>query len=203
VITDSLLQPVAGLINRGIDMDDQVQDRCDALEGRSMRIHARPLNTPVTLIARDGVIEFETDPNRDVDVEISGSVIELNRLMFIDNEAPIREGHVEVIGNVELADEFRQLLIAAAPDLEEELAEWLGDSAASQITGFISSAKNFLHDFMEDNGQRISERLKDNAGPLPDNSVIQSHMSAVDDLVNDVDRLEARVQRLKEQTSTS
>ncbi|MDH3977472.1 MAG: hypothetical protein OEU86_03070 [Gammaproteobacteria bacterium] len=203
MITDSLLQPVAGLINRGIDMDDQVQDRCDALEGRSMRIHARPLNTPVTLIARDGVIEFETDPNRDVDVEISGSVIELNRLMFIDNEAPIREGHVEVIGNVELADEFRQLLIAAAPDLEEELAEWLGDSAASQITGFISSAKNFLHDFMEDNGQRISERLKDNAGPLPDNSVIQSHMSAVDDLVNDVDRLEARVQRLKEQTSTS
>jgi len=202
VITDSLLQPVAGLINRGIDMDEQVQDRCDALEGRSMRIHARPLNTAVTLMVRDGVIEFETDPTTDVDVEIYGSVIELNRLMFIDNEAPIREGHVELSGNVELADEFRQLLIAAAPDLEEELAEWFGDSAAGQISGLIHSARTFLHDFMEDTGERLAERLRDNTGPLPENSDIQAHMSAVDDLVNDVDRLEARIQRLKEHTST-
>jgi len=117
-VLDMLLRPMAAVINRGIDDNDRAQDLCDALDGRALRIVARPLPEPVVIAAADGLVEISCDGQHDVDVEITGTLLELNRLMFIDNRAPIREGRVEITGDVEIADRFRELLLCARPDLE-------------------------------------------------------------------------------------
>ena len=93
MLFESLLSPVASAINRGIDDNDEAQNLCDALEGRSLRIAAKPLPFSVLISATDGMVELSSDTQQPADAEITGTLIELNRLMFIDNQE-IGRAHV-------------------------------------------------------------------------------------------------------------
>lgn len=202
MLFESLLSPAAAAINRGIDENDDAQNLCDALEGRSLRIVAKPMPLSIILSAADGMIELSSDKTRQADAEITGSVIELNRLMFIDSQAPIREGHVEVTGDIDVADRFRDLLLCARPDLEEQLADWLGDSMAAQVTSFVRETRDWVTDVAEDLAERMGDTLHEDTRQLPEQNEINQHFNAVDELVNDIERLEARVIRLAEKPST-
>ena len=57
MLFDLLLSPVASIINRGIDDNDDAQILCDALGGRSLRIVAKPLPNPILISAADGMVD--------------------------------------------------------------------------------------------------------------------------------------------------
>ncbi len=202
MLFELLLSPAASIVNRGIDDNENAQDLCDALDGRSLRIVARPLPLPILISANDGMVDVSADSQRQADAEISGTVIELNRLMFIDRHAPIREGHVEVIGDTDIADRFRELLLCARPDLEEVLAEWFGDSLASQLSSFAHETRDWATDITEGIAERTSDHLHEESGQLPTRNEIKTHFDAVDQFVNAVERLDARLGRLTEKQST-
>jgi len=202
LLFDLLLSPVASIINRGIDDHDDAQNLCDALDGRSLRIVAKPLPKPILISAADGMIDVASDMQRQADAEITGTIIELNRLMFIDSHAPIREGHVEVVGDVEIADRFRELLLCARPDLEEKLTDWFGESLASQLSSFTRDTRDWAADLAEDLTDRATDYLHEDAGQLPARNEINAHFDAVDEFANDTERLEVRLSRLTEKQST-
>lgn len=202
MLFDLLLNPVASIINRGIDDSNQAQNLCDALDGRSLRIVAKPLPDPILISADDGLIDISTDDQQQADAEISGTLIELNRLMFIDSRAPLREGHVEISGDVDIADRFRELLLCARPNLEEELADWFGASMASRFTNFARDTRDRMTDVAEDLTERTADYLHESAQQLPVPTEINTHFGSVDEFVNSVERLEARIDRLTEKQST-
>jgi len=201
LLFESLLSPVASTINRGIDDNDEAQTLCDALEGRSLRIAAKPLPISILISAADGMVELSSDTQQPADAEITGTLIELNRLMFIDNHAPIREGHVEVIGDVDIADRFRDLLLCARPDMEEKLADWFGESMASQFASFARDTRDWVTDVTEDLAERVGDYLHEDSEQLPEQTELNEHFNAVDKLVNAIERLEARTSRLAEKQS--
>lgn len=202
MLFESLLSPVASAINHGIDDNDEAQTLCDALEGRSLRITAKPLPSSILISAADGMVQLSSDTQQPADAEITGTLIELNRLMFIDNQAPIREGHVEVIGDVDIADRFRDLLLCARPDMEEQLAGWFGESMAAQVASFARDTRDWLADVSEDLSERVGDYLHEDSAQLPEKNDINEHFNAVDKLVDDVERLEVRLSRLAEKQST-
>ena len=197
-----MLSPIASTINRGIDDNPEAQDLCDALEGRSLRILPKPLPISILISAAGGMVDLSSDTEQQADAEITGTVIELNRLMFIDNQAPIREGHVEIIGDIDIADRFRDLLLRARPDMEKKLAEWFGTSTASRVSGFVRDSRDWAADAIEDLAERAGDYLHDESKQLPEKNEIDEHFNNVDQLVNDIERLEARTNRLMEQQST-
>lgn len=205
MLFDLLLNPAASIINRGIDDHDDAQKLCVALDGRSLRIVVNPLPEPILLSVTDGVVGVSSDRQRQADAEITGTIIELNRLMFIDSHAPIREGHVEVVGDVDIADRFRELLLCARPDLEDLLTDWLadwfGESMASQLSGFARDTRDWAADTAEDLAERTADYLHEDSGQLPAHNEINKHFVAVDEFVNAVERLEARLGRLTEEPS--
>jgi len=198
---ESLLSPVASAINHGIDDNDEAQALCDALEGRSLRIAAKPLPISILISAADGMVDLSSDTQQPADAEITGTLIELNRLMFIDNQAPIREGHVEVTGDIEIADRFRDLLLCARPDMEEKLADWFGESMAAQFANVARDTRDWVADVTEDLTERMSDYLHEDSEQLPEQKEINEHFNDVDKLVNDIERLEARTRRLAEKQS--
>lgn len=202
MLFDLLLNPIASIINRGIDDSDQAQNLCDALDGRSLRIKAKPLPDPILISAVDGLVEVSSDSQQPADAEITGTLIELNRLMFIDNRAPLREGHVEITGDVDIADRFRELLLCARPDLEEELADWFGASMASRFTNLVRDTRDRMTDVAEDLTERTADYLHENTQQLPVPHEIDTHFATVDEFVNSVERVEARIDRLTEKQST-
>jgi len=196
LLINSLLNPVASIINLGIDANPEAQDLCDALDGRSLRLVIKPLPDPILIASSDGALEASTDAERQADAEITGTLIELNRLMFIDSQAPLREGHVEIIGDVEIADRFRELLLCARPDLEEKLADWFGVSMATQLSSFVRETREWVTDITEDLTDHVTDYLHDKAGRLPTRQEVGTQFAAVDEFVNAVERLEARINRL-------
>ncbi len=202
MLFDLLLNPVASVINRGIDENDQAQNLCDALDGRSLRITAKPLPDPILISAVDGLVDISTDDQQQADAEISGTLIELNRLMFIDSRAPLHEGHVAITGDVDIADRFRELLLCARPNLEEEIADWFGASMASRFTHFVRDTRDRITDVAEDLTERTADYLHKSTQQLPVPTEINTHFGTVDEFVNSVERLEARIDRLMEKQST-
>lgn len=202
MLFDLLLSPVASIINRGIDDNDQAQDLCDALDGRSLRIVAKPLPDPILISSADGKVDISSDAQRQADAEITGTLIELNRLMFIDSRAPLREGHVEIIGDVDIADRFRELMLCAQPDLEVKLADWFGASMASRLASFARDTRDRMADVAEDLTERAADYLHEDTRQLPERHEIDTHFAAVDEFVNSIERLEARIDRLMEKQST-
>jgi ubiquinone biosynthesis protein UbiJ len=202
LLFDLLLSPVASVINRGIDDNDQAQNLCDALDGRSLRIVAKPLPDPILISSTEGIVDISSDAQRQADAEISGTLIELNRLMFIDSRAPLREGHVEIIGDVDIADRFRELLLCAQPDLEEHLADWFGASMASRLASLARDSRDRVVDVTEDLTERAADYLHEDTQQLPVRREIDTHFATVDEFVNSVERLAARIDRLAEKQST-
>jgi ubiquinone biosynthesis protein UbiJ len=202
LLIDPLLNSVAAIINLGIDANPKAQDLCDALDGRSLRLVIKPLTRPILIESVDGSITASTDTERQADAEITGTLIELNRLMFIDAQAPLREGHVEIIGDVEIADRFRELLLCARPDLEEKLADWFGASTATRLSNFARETREWISDITEDLTDQASDYLHDKAGRLPTRQEVGTQYTAIDEFVNAVERVEARINRLDQPTET-
>jgi ubiquinone biosynthesis protein UbiJ len=193
---DLLLSPIASIINHGIDDHDDAQDLCDGLDGKSLLIVVRSIPKPILIFATDGMIELSTGALHPVDAEITGTIIELNRLLFIDRHTPIRESRVEVVGDLDIADRFRELLLCARPDLEETLANWFGKSLTAQMTSFSRETRDWAADISEHLPERVVDYLQDDNRQLPTRSEITQHFAAVDELADTTVQLEKRFDKL-------
>jgi len=200
VILNTLLPPAVEMLNRGIRERPDAAGLCEQLAGRSLvtRIEGLPRGPlAIHLSASAAAIDIVTAPDTgEADAVIAGTPLELRRLMFVDRDAPIRAGRVRFDGDIEVAEKFRTLLMAAMPDLESRLAEWVGEPAAFQLTNLVHDLRDWMRDSAEDLAERTSEYLQDDARRVPPHEEVNEFCAAVDDLANDVDRLEARLARL-------
>jgi len=200
VILNTILPPAVELLNRGIQDRPDAARLCEQLVDRSLvtRIEGLPagplaIRLSASATAIDIAIARSTG---EADAVIAGTPLELRRLMFVDRDAPIRAGRVLFDGDIEVAEKFRALLMAAMPDLESQLAEWVGEPAAFQLTNLVHDLRDWMRDSAEDLIERTSEYLQDDARRVPPHEEVNEFCAAVDDLANDVDRLEARLARL-------
>ena len=197
----SLLKPVERLINRGIDQSGEATTLCRELDGRSMvvRLEVQPLKVPLTfrVIASDLQICITGNPDEGADVEMAGTLLELNRLMFSNAQLPLRDGRVRIKGETEIAEQFRTLLFLARPRLEEDLSELVGDDLGHQLATAFKNLRRFAIDTLEEIGEQASEYLQEDTGTLPARSDTEKFFNEVDELANDLARIEARLSRIR------
>ena len=94
------------------------------------------------------------------------------------------------------------MLLCARPDLEEKLADWFGASMATRISSFARETREWVTDITEGLTDQVTDYLHDKAGQLPTRQEIATQFTAVDEFVNAVERLEARIERLDRSTET-
>jgi ubiquinone biosynthesis protein UbiJ len=203
VIIDLLLPPVAALLNRGIHSRREAAELCEALVGRSFvtRIEGLPTGTlPIRVAASYEGIEIGVASDEQLaaaDAVIGGTPLELRRLIFTERDASIRAGRLSFDGDIEVAEKFRDLLLTARPDLEGRLAAWIGEPAAFQLTSLFYDTQDWVMDLADEVVARSGEYLRDDARHVPTVDEAAEFCAAVDELDNDVDRLAARIERLR------
>ena len=206
MFSEPLLKPVENLINRGIEQSAEAAKLCGELDGRSMSVivSLQPLRLPLKLktTANDGRIYISVRADNEADVEITGTLIELNRIMFSDSQLPLRDGRTRIHGDTEIAEQFRRLFLLSRPNLEEELGDLVGDDAASQIARVFTRFRSFAVDTLEDVAEDISVYLKEDGNQLPERSETETFFRNVDELSNDLARIDARVSRIREKLET-
>ena len=202
MLLNLLLSPIASIINHGIDDHEHAQDLCDGLDGKSLRVVARSIPSPILILATDGMIELSTDTQHQADAEITGTIIELNRLIFDNQQTPISESRIEANGDLDIAERFRELLLCARPDLEKTLTDWFGKSLSAQLSSFSRETRDWAADVSESLTERATDYLHKDSGQLATRSEVALYFTAVDELADTTARLEKRLKNLIGEQST-
>lgn len=198
-MTDSLelvLRPIANLLNRNIVATTPARELCEQLSGTTVAIRVRDTALAMYFTVGDSAVELSTDSDSDPDVVVTGSLLTLAGIAGTSGEEAIRDGSLELTGDAETAQAFQALLGFAAPDIEEELSSVIGDVAAHRLGETVRGVRNWARAARSTMASNIREYVQEESRDVPSRYETDRFSSRVDSLRDDVDRLEARLNRL-------
>jgi ubiquinone biosynthesis accessory factor UbiJ len=192
-----LTATLENVLNRGLPRSPRAQQLCAELTGRSVAVEVREMTR--LLLESTGSTLRITRGDAGADAEIVGGPFGLLALSGASPDAVLQRGDVEIRGDAELAQKFRELVLLLRPDLEEELSHVVGDVPAHQVGRFARMALNWTHKAATTTLENIAEYLGHERQHLVPRSEGEQFLRGVDALREDVDRLEARIALLLQQ----
>lgn len=200
LLPTAAFRPLEFMVNRGIDRSTTAQSLATALAGRTLDIHPEPGAGAGHLrisVAAGHVQLGRPDTAVPPDAVLTGSGLSLLRLISGDPKPLIRDGHVQVTGNMEVAELFRDLLRMTRPDVEEELSRFVGDPIAHELGRAAESFYGWATRTADSLGRSVGEYMTEERGTLPSRAEVEAFYAGVDTLASDVERIEARLERLR------
>jgi ubiquinone biosynthesis protein UbiJ len=192
------LRPLELLINRGIAQSATAQAMATALEGHDLDVRLDGTPFALRLLARHGQVSVTPPTGTPAAATLAGPALAMLRLLSGDPQAVVRDGDVRISGDTDVASQFRDLLHMARPDLEEELSRLIGDPLAHQLGEFARSLADWGARTATAVTRSVGEYLTEERRTLPSRAEAEEFCREVDRIANDVERAEARLNRLKE-----
>jgi ubiquinone biosynthesis protein UbiJ len=192
-----LTATLENVLNRGLPRSPRAQQLCAELTGRSVAVEVREITR--LLLESTGRSLRITRGDAGADAEIVGGPFGLLALGGASPEAVLQRGDVEIRGDAELAEKFRELVLLLRPDLEEELSRVVSDVPAHQVGRFARMAFGWTHKAATTTAQNIAEYLAHERQDLVPRGEGEQFLRGVDALREDVDRLDARITLLFQQ----
>jgi ubiquinone biosynthesis protein UbiJ len=194
-----LTATLENVLNRGLPRSPRAQRLCAELSGRSVAVEVREITR--LLLESNGSTLRITRASTGADAEIVGGPFGLLALSAEHPEAVLQRGDVEIRGDAELAQKFRELVLLLRPDLEEELSGFIGDVPAHQIGRFARMARGWTHRAARTTAQNLAEYLAHERQHLIPRNEGDLFLRGVDAVREHVDRLEARIDLLAQQVN--
>ncbi len=197
--TPAWLGAVEAVLNRHIGARSRARALVHHLEGRSLqidvegvfRLRAACVGGHMTLLSGDDAA---------ADAVIAGTPAALLRLMTAGAQ-PTGKVSVQVRGDAETAAAYRELLLLARPDLEEEVARVFGDLPARRIGSFGRAALSWAQRAGRTFGENVAEYLQEESRLLVNSTELGEFLRGVDELREAADRIAARVNSLDERAA--
>jgi len=192
---ETLLRPVATILNRNIQETTPARELCEQLDDKTVAIRVRDTALAMYFEIDDTVISLTTNPEAEPDVVITGSLLTLARMAGSSGESAARDGSLELTGDPEMAHAFQQLLAFAKPDIEEELSALIGDAGSHRASEIVRGVGKWAKGARSTLGANIREYLQEESGDLPSRYEVERFTQQVNSLRDDVARLEARLNK--------
>jgi ubiquinone biosynthesis protein UbiJ len=194
---ETLLRPVARLLNKSIAESTPARELCASLDGTVAAIRVRGTSLVAYFLIHADSVELTPDTNQEPDLAISGSLLTLARVASGGNMQAVRDGSLELIGDAEQAGELQRLLRYARPDFEEELATIIGDSAAHALGNLARGAGRWARDARSTMSSNVREYLQEESRDVPTRYEVERFSERVGTLRDDVERAAARIAQLQ------
>ena len=202
--TSPWLASAEAVLNRNIAASSQAAALAQRLDGTSLqieiqglaRIRASVFAGHLALMTGDGAPGATPAPAPDA--EISGSVPALLQMMRAARPSEQSKVSVQIRGNAETANVYRELFAAARPDLEEELSRWIGDLPARRLSEMARSVRAWARRARRTAGENITEYLQEEGRDLVTKTEMEEFLRGVDGVRETVDRIDARLKRLEQ-----
>jgi ubiquinone biosynthesis protein UbiJ len=201
--TPAWLAAVEALLNRGIHGSFEAAALARRLEGTVLEVDLEGV-AAVRVHVAAGRIGLQrahppADANPPADAAISGSPLALLQLARGGRDGAQRPGSsakATIRGDAEIANAYRQLMVSARPDLEEELARRVGDLPARRLAGFARSALSWARSTRRTAFENVAEYLQEESRDLVGRRELEEFVRGVDALRESADRVAARLARL-------
>jgi len=184
-------------LNRWVDQSSAAQQERAALEGRSLcvEIENTRLRALLSVESQRACFAFH-DEQIDADIVVRAGAFDLLELLRASSVAQLSGGSIEFRGSLRIAEQFAKMLRLARPQLEDELAGWLGGVPAHALARTIDAGLGWStqasHAVMLD----VVEYLQLESRELPVPDEIAQFMLEVERLRDDVERIAQRIDRL-------
>jgi ubiquinone biosynthesis protein UbiJ len=106
-------------------------------------------------------------------------------------------GEVKIEGDMQTGRKFQELFAKLDIDLEEKLSHVTGDIIAHKVANFFRAGQSWSKDSIETFRLNAAEFLQEETRDLPSAPEVDIYYAQVDELRTDFDRLQSRIERLK------
>lgn len=198
-----LISSLEKAFNHYLSLDPQVMPQLAALEGRVIAIHMLGINQTLFVFpGADGVMLFG-EFDGEADAMLSGTPIALGKLGVSDDAASILfSGEVTISGDTRLGNQFKKILARMDIDWEEQVSRYVGDLAARQLGNAVREFSSWVTRSRQSLMLDAGEYLQEESRLSPSRAELDRFVLNVDLLREGVDRLQARVNQLKDKTKT-
>jgi ubiquinone biosynthesis accessory factor UbiJ len=194
-----LTQALENLLNRGLPRSPRARELVAELTGRRLAVDVRGFGRVLAECKGDMIaLRREKDAGEAAEAEIRGGPLALLALTADDAQAAIQRRDVVFVGDTELAQKYRELVMLLRPDFEEELALVVGDTPAHQLSRFAGIAGDWSRRAAQTTVRNVAEYLAHERADLVSRPEADQFLKGVDALREAVDRLEARITQLEE-----
>ena len=191
------------VLHRNISASPRARELCRSVNGKTLALHVTGVSASIYFQSQGETITVASRSDAEPAATLSGSPLSLMRLAGAVPESAIRSGGVQISGDAEVAQTFRDLLGRARPDLEEELSRLIGDVSAHQVGNAVRGVANFGRRAVDTIAQNVAEFLQEEGRDVPSRTEAEEFTADVDRVRDDVDRLEARLAQLERRLANS
>ncbi len=208
----SLLQ--AGL-NTVLSFDASSRSRQERLQGRTLKLVLEGLGIELFFTSSDHGMEVSVErPAGDAEAEADTTITGTPAALFSMAASELGEGwnapgsKVSISGDAGLARDFERLFSKLDPDFEAAFAGLFGDVVGHQLAAGLREGARRARETADAAGEVFGEVLREGpkggrSGPLIGAQEVRVFADGVDDLRDAVDRLEARVRMLVQESADS
>ncbi|MFI4867865.1 MAG: SCP2 domain-containing protein [Steroidobacterales bacterium] len=168
------------------------------LQGKRLAIHTR--GTSLRVVVESTGRTLKAFPTGEADATIVGAPLSLLALAGADAQAVIRRGDVRIEGDAEIAQQFRELGLLLRPDLEAGMGRVLGRSGAHLAMRGLRAALDWTRTAAWTSVRNLAEYLAHETGDLVSRPEAEHYLRGVEQLREQLDRIEARLQLAEQRT---
>ena len=199
-----LLASVENGINRVLRMDSTALARLQPLTGKVIAVECASPALHLFILPSDEGLLLAAQWAADADCTLRAPAASLLRLAVSkDKSAVLHSPEVELDGDSHVLMALADVLQDLELDWEYELSRWLGPVATALIGGHVRSRANWYQQGFASLNQNLAEYLSEEARTLVAEREAQARFSELDQLKLDLDRLEARFERLSRSLNSS
>lgn len=196
------LKPLAGraleaALNRAVALDPDTRDALSALDGRRIALALESPPLALEIGVHGGYLQVGP-PLREADLAVRGTVGGLlGQLPFLARARTRPQGRLHVSGDAALAQQLQKLVSRFSPDWQQPFVEAFGEVAGVQLARAAAAALREVRH----TGRRLAEAgaefLVEESRDVVGGEELAAFCDDVDALRDDVERLAARVARLR------
>ena len=182
------------VINRYLALDPEMLDKVAAFNGKVIKLEMTGVNKVFYMLPESRGIQLKTEYEGPVDTVLSGSPVSLFKMGLVSNAADLLlKGEVEISGDTRLGHQFKNVFSQMDIDWSAPLANLVGDSFACQLQQSANRLGSWGKASVKSVSVSVSEYLQEESRDLVTETELEIFNHAVDQLRDDVDRLQAKI----------
>lgn len=191
----TLLAAQEVILNRLLQLDPEAGKHLKQLSGKVVKLELSGLSH--FWLFKSEAIYLTKDYNGLFDLVLRGSVFDFMGLALMKKKSALAAIPIQISGDMEVAKQFKDLFSKLEIDWEEQLAWVVGDTLAYPIAQFLKSLSQWAKQSVATLSQNMTDYVQAEMDYLVPEEELQVFFSEVDDLRDDLARLQVRIGRLR------
>jgi ubiquinone biosynthesis protein UbiJ len=182
-------------LNRLVAESTAARELLERLDGTSFAVRVEGLGVTGVLHAEGERLRVGTAEDG-ATATLRATPLDLLRLVRGEGVGHVQRTHATFTGDLQVAERYSQLLKLARPDVEDELAKWVGDIPAHALGEAARGAGAWLARAARALSMNTAEYLQEESRAMPAPLEAAAFYGDVERLRDDVERAAARLARL-------